>query len=71
MALRESQRVDITEDGAVCVGNVRLDGLYITDKELGEGNIQLPLQVSEGKVLAMKDHHYMSVGSRSIAIGHL
>jgi signal peptidase I len=64
----EGQWVNITDDGDVYVDNVPLDEPYITDKSLGECNIQLPYQVPEGKVFVMGDDRATSIDSRSTSL---
>lgn len=63
------QWVDIGEDGTVYVDNVKIDEPYLTEKALGECDIELPYQVPENRVFVMGDNRSVSVDSRSTTIG--
>ena len=66
---QERDWVDISEDGTVYVNNVLLDEPYISEKALGDCNIDLPYQVPESRVFVMGDHRSVSVDSRNTAVG--
>ncbi len=61
--------VDIDENGNVFVNNVAIDEPYLTEKALGECDIELPYQVPESRIFVMGDHRSVSVDSRNTAIG--
>lgn len=63
------QWVDIDKDGNVYVDGVLLEEPYITEKALGDCNIDLPYQVPENRVFCLGDHRATSLDSRNTAIG--
>lgn len=63
------QWVNIDENGDVYVDGLMLEEPYLTEKSLGDCNIDLPYQVPENRIFCMGDHRSTSVDSRNTAVG--
>ena len=61
--------VDIDADGNVSVDGTPLEEPYLTEKALGDCNIDLPYQVPDNRYFCMGDHRSTSVDSRHTSVG--
>lgn len=61
--------VDIDEEGTVKVNGETLHEPYLSDKALGESNIEYPFQVPDGRLFVLGDQRSSSLDSRNTAIG--
>ena len=61
--------IDIDEDGNVFVNNIKLEETYLTEKALGESDIEYPYQVPEGRFFVLSDNRSGYADSRISAFG--
>lgn len=61
--------VNITEDGTVSVNGTELYEPYVSEKALGECDLEFPYQIPESRYFLLGDHRATSVDSRSSVVG--
>jgi len=59
----------IEKDGTVFLNGAELDEPYVSEKSLGECDVEFPYQVPENSYFMMGDHRETSIDSRSSVIG--
>ena len=63
------QWVNIDEAGNIYVDSKLLDEPYLTEKALGDCDIELPYQVPESRYFCVGDHRLTSIDSRNTSVG--
>ncbi len=63
------QWLDIDEEGNVYIDGKLLDEPYVSEKALGDCDIELPYQIPDKRYFCMGDHRGTSLDSRNTSVG--
>ncbi|MBQ8934552.1 MAG: signal peptidase I [Lachnospiraceae bacterium] len=66
---KAGDEVNLDVDGNVYVNGELIDEPYLTEKAVGETDIEYPYQVPEGRIFVKGDNRAVSVDSRHTAVG--
>ncbi len=66
---KPGDRVLVSDEGSVYLNGQKIDEPYLTEKALGDCDIEMPYQVPESKIFVMGDNRSVSLDSRNTRVG--